>query len=237
MISLDIYSVHLSTGIDLKDFERENCNDIPSISFEVLPSVDYYIEFETGESFASSGSGERRGVGSLKCDVSLHVNSERRESILYYHEGSDHLDSSLSIRIFLSPSELDFIVENIQSGILPLTMSIHWHTNYFTIIDGEGRKGPENIIDYGWGVGDDSPLIWKNSNKENRTIELTSVSFGYSPLLPKRNEEGHLLKDTEMTSELGLFRQSIDGQFRKLRKSSNYILIMTLMVGLILLLK
>jgi len=237
MISLDIYSVHLSAGFDLKELEREDSNVRPSISFEVLPSVDHYIEFETGEVFASSGSRERRDVGSLQCDVSLLVNSELRESILYYHEGSDHLESSLSIRIFLSPSEMEFILENIQSGIFPLTMSIHWHTNYFTIIDGEGRKEPENIIDYGWGVGENSRLMWKNSNKENRKIELTSVSFGYSPLPPKRNEEGHLLKDTEMTSELGLFRQRIEGQFRKLRNSTNYILIMMIMLSLILILK
>jgi hypothetical protein len=154
MIRLTIYSVNFSNYIDLTDTEQESSNGRPVIRFDVSPNEDDYIELETGEIFGSGGKERNRDADLIGCQVALFVSNEQQEPLFIYGggiSGDDPLYSYLQINIPLSPTKLDFIIKNIQSGIFPVTMSIDWKTNYFSIDDGEGgRKEPENIIGFGW---------------------------------------------------------------------------------------
>lgn len=247
MINLDICSVSLDTHIDLTDTEREG-RERPNIRFDVFPAEYEYIELETGEVFGDGVRGKQRDEDTIECQVILYVSSEQREPDLCYHESvgseDDFTGSSLAIHIPLLPLELDFILKNIQSGIFPVAMTIDYQTNYFSVDDGDGgRKEPENIITYGW-EPDGSHLIWKNSKKENQRVKLTTVSFSYSPLPAKRNEESYRLEIPKVqnylemiSSELGLLHQNIESSFEKLRRGSMYCLIAAATVALVLYLK
>jgi len=247
MIRLDICSVSLGTHIDLTDTERES-SESPNVRFDVFPNEYDYIELETGEVFGDGVSGNQRDEDSIGCQVTLYVSSEQREPVLCYRAGvsseGGHSNSLLEIIIPLLPLELDFIVKNIQSGIFPVTMSIDYHTDYYSVdVEGGGRREPENIITFGW-EPDGSHLVWKNSKKENQIVKLTSVEFSYSPLPAIRNEKNQRLEvpkvqnhQVMMSSELGVMRQSIESGFEKMRRGSMYCLIVVATVALVIFLK
>ena len=219
MMRLDICSVILSTHIDLTDSERESSNRRPTISFDVFPNDRDYIELETGEVFCNpQWKFKHKDKDFIDCQVSLYVSSEQRDPQMFYWAGGGsidddtHHDSRLSIVIPLLPSELDFILKNIQSGIFPETMSTEWETNFFTI----NGKEPNNIIKFGW-EPDGSHQIWNNAKKEDQKIKLSWVGFSYSPLPAKRNAENNSVEIPEahtypemIRSELSLLRKSIE---------------------------
>jgi hypothetical protein len=247
MLRLNICSINFGIHINLKDTERRDRQDRPSISFDASMNGNDYIEFETGEIFGNGGH-EHGDAVSIDCSVDLYASDEQKDAMMQYVEGRDHEEyssyPSLGILIPLLPSELDFIVDNIQSGIFPITMDIDWHTNFYTVEDGEGKRTePKNIIEYGW-EPDGHHQIWNNAKEENRRIILSSASFTYSPLPVERNEEGYLVEPPQsknvadiMRSDFASLRQRVEEYCKKLDKIVRYLLILVTMGLLILFFK
>ena len=204
MINLDIYSLRLGTYIGLTDTKKASSSIRPSISCAAYPSSSGHIELDTGQIFCSP---DRRQLYKhsdfVDGQLTIEMAGEDLNSDISYFKGT------IYVKIFISLSEIDYLLNNIRSGSFPKTARIHHRKDLFS-----------------------SEGVWNNAKEQSSKIDW--VMFDFEPLPIKRNSETFLEELPEtgsypelIRSEISSLRKIVDHHLTRVTVAMNYILYLT----------
>jgi hypothetical protein len=100
-----------------------------------------------------------------------------------------HHPSRIHLSAFIEPTAFRELADNTKGSIFPETIVFEFKDPPFYTTSTDPK--PKAALEYGW-EPDGSGMIWRNTEKENLRVPITSVRFDYL-VLKARYDEGHAL--------------------------------------------
>jgi hypothetical protein len=168
-----------------------------AISFELLPTEERdHLDLDTGEVFqdyiyAKLHKKEKNLIGaSITIRPALDEAYYQHNTMRYFGEqrGDDFYNpASIHFIMFTEPTAFRELADKLSSGLYPETITIELANGLRRSTDPK-QKPP---IEFGW-EPDGSGIIWHNTEKENRSIAIESVSFNYA-LIKARHDKNQVV--------------------------------------------
>jgi hypothetical protein len=210
------------------------------VSFELLPTDgDDRLDLDTGEVFQNYIRARRRKKEQKLIDARITIraipdDSYYQHNVMHYigeRKKGDEFDnpSSIYFEVFIEPTALRELADNIRGGLVPETITIK------LINDALNEKAP---LQYDRGLGDEK--IWHNAEKENQKIPIESVTFHYAVAKPRydENQVRRLLPMQSSTDrineQIALIQTILADMSKRLRWTMMGVVALVIMIGMLI---